>query len=115
MNRAGRLVNKGIFGVAKGVDFWHDSVMKKTRRLVDEYQYPGFRPSSKIKGVYGDSNAVMIRLVRRQKKRHVDVAERVRATFMIIKPRGFETCPVAISGFIWPWRFGGWIAGSVAK
>jgi hypothetical protein len=115
MNRSGRPVNKGIYGVAKGVNFWHDLGMKKTRRLVDEYQYPGFRPLSKINGVYGDPNAVMIRLMRRQKKRYVDVVERAIEAFMIIRSRRLETYPVGISGFIWQWRFGGWIAERVAK
>ena len=51
-----------------------------------------------IKGVFGDPNAVMIRLVRRQKKRFVDVVERAIEAFMIITSKQFETYPVGISG-----------------
>jgi len=45
--------------------------MRKTKRLLDEYRFLGFRPNAKIKGKFGDSRARIILLERRQKKRHV--------------------------------------------
>ena len=49
--------------------------MRRTKRLLDEYRFPGFRPVAKIKGKFGDSYALIIPLKRRQKKQHVAVAE----------------------------------------
>lgn len=59
--------------------------MRKTKRLLDEYRFPGFRPNAKIKGKFGDSRARIILLERRQKKRHVAVAEQFIKAIMIAK------------------------------
>lgn len=82
---------------------------------MDEYQYPGFRPRSKIKGMFGDPKAVVITLVRRQKKRCVGVAEQYTTVFMITRLSRFVTYLVETLGSIWRWRCGGWTAGCVAK
>ncbi len=37
--------------------------MPKKQKLLDEYQFPGFRPKSKIKGIFGDPYARIIQLV----------------------------------------------------
>jgi transposase len=42
--------------------------MGNISRLLDVYQFPGFRPKATIKGIFGDPKARVIRLERRQKK-----------------------------------------------
>lgn len=89
--------------------------MAKERRLLDEYQYPGFRPMSKIQGIFGDPKARIIRLRRTQKKQHVVAAGRHIAV-ITTKPYGrYETCPVEMPESIWKWKSGGSTAKSVAK
>ena len=48
--------------------------MKKIKRLLDEYGYPGFKPEATVSGVFGDPHARVITLVRRQKKQNVALA-----------------------------------------
>jgi len=40
---------------------------------LDEYQFPGFRPKARIKGIFGDPRARVITLGRSQKKRYAVV------------------------------------------
>lgn len=42
--------------------------MRKIKKLLDEYTFPGFRPRAAIKGKFGDHQARVIQLERRQKK-----------------------------------------------
>jgi transposase len=41
---------------------------KRVRRLWDAYTFPGFRPRSTVRGIFGDPKARIITLVRRSKK-----------------------------------------------
>lgn len=41
--------------------------MGKIRRLLDVYRFPGFRPKARVKGLFGDPKARVIRLERLQK------------------------------------------------
>jgi hypothetical protein len=59
--------------------------MRKTRRLLDEYRFPGFRPKATIKGKFGDPNIRIIELERRQKKRFAAVVGRSIGVFTIRK------------------------------
>jgi hypothetical protein len=77
--------------------------MKKTKRLLDEYRFPGFRPSAKIKGKFGDPRALIIPLAR-QKKRYV-VVEKATGVIMIAKNVLFEIYSVARCGFICRWKY----------
>lgn len=77
--------------------------MKRTKRLLDEYRFPGFRSVAKIKGKFGDSQARIIALKRRQKKRHVAVAEQFIKAIMTTRPDLFVIYHVVASGFIWKW------------
>lgn len=74
--------------------------MIKIKRLLDEYRFPGFRPSAKIKGKFGDSSARIIHL-ERQKKLHVVVVEKVIKAIMIARHVLFVTYPVARCEFIY--------------
>jgi hypothetical protein len=87
--------------------------MEKRKRLLDEYRFPGYRPNAEVRGVFGDPRARIIRLERAQKKRFVVVVVRFTGATTTRRYGGFEICPVGMLGFIWRWRYGGFIAGSV--
>ena len=89
--------------------------MRKQRRLLDEYRFPGFRPRAKIQGVFGDPKARIIRLVRTQKKRFVDVAGPYTEVITTKAFGGYEIYPVEMPGFIWKWMSGEYYVESVAK
>lgn len=89
--------------------------MGKKRRLLDEYEFPGFRPSSKIQGVFGDPKARVIRLKRTQKKRHAVAAAKYIAVTTTNQDDGYGTCPVGMRGYIWKWKFGASSASGVGK
>mgnify|MGYP001609233971 CR=1 FL=1 len=53
------------------------AILPKHKRLLDAYRFPFFRPLEKIRGLFGDSKARIITLVRRSKKQSATpVAER---------------------------------------
>ncbi len=60
------------------LEIWHALVMttstKRSRRLLDTYRFPGFRPQATVKGVFGDPKARVVTLLRRGKKRSVAAA-----------------------------------------
>ena len=41
---------------------------RKPKHIIDAYRFPFFRPLEKIRGLFGDSKARIITLVRRSKK-----------------------------------------------
>jgi hypothetical protein len=81
--------------------------MKKTKKLLDEYRFPGFRPLTVIKGKFGDSKARIIKLVRRQKKRFAVYAVQPARHSMTGKPDWSGICPVAMPEYIWKSKCGG--------
>ena len=89
--------------------------MKKQKRLLDEYRFPGFRPQAKIQGVFGDQKARIIRLERTQKKRFVDVAELCIEVITIKASGGYGIYPVEMHGFIWKWMSGEYYVEGVEK
>ena len=44
------------------------AILRKHKRLLDAYRFTGFRPQELVRGVFGDSKARIITLVRRSKK-----------------------------------------------
>lgn len=50
--------------------------MSKIKSLLDEYRFVGFRPKRALKGIFGDSHARVIELVRRQKKLNAHAVEK---------------------------------------
>lgn len=74
--------------------------MGRKRQLLDEYQFPGFRPKANIKGVFGDPKARVIHLKRTQKKRCADVAIRCIGVITIRRCDGYGIYPAGIHGFI---------------
>jgi len=89
--------------------------MGKKRRLLDEYQFPGFRPRSEIQGIFGDTKARVIRLERTQKKRHAVVAAWCIAAITTKQCDGYGIDPVEMPGYGWRWKFGESGASGVGK
>jgi hypothetical protein len=89
--------------------------MGKKRRLLDEYQFPGFRPRSRIQGIFGDPKARVIRLKRSQKKQHVVAAARGIAVITTRQCDRYGICPVGMPGSIWKWKSGESTARSAAR
>jgi len=89
--------------------------MRKKKRLLDEYRFPGFRPKAEIKGIFGDSKVRVVRLVRTQKKRCVVVAVPYIGAITTRRYVEYVTCPVERCGFIWRWRFGASSAGDAGR
>lgn len=81
--------------------------MKKTKTLLDEYRFPGFRPLAKVKGKFGDNKVRIITMVRCQKKRFVVVVERFTGLSMIEKRGWSEICHVAMLESISRLKYGG--------
>ena len=89
--------------------------MRKTKRLLDEYRFPGFDPSVKVKGKFGDPKARIITLKRRQKKQDVAVAVEYIEVIMTTKHDLFVICHVGACGFIWKWRYAVLSVSNVVK
>ena len=89
--------------------------MGKKRRLLDEYQFPGFRPRSKIRGIFGDPKARVVRLERTQKKLHAVAVARYIAVITTRQCDRYGICPAGMPGSIWKWKFGGSTASGVEK
>lgn len=75
--------------------------MKKNKKLLDEYRFPGFRPLAVVKGKFGDHKARIVQLVRRQKKLFAAAAEPFIAASMTAGRKLPETCLAATLEFMW--------------
>ncbi len=89
--------------------------MAKTKRLVDAYQFPGFRPKATVKGIFGDCRARVIQLVRRQKKQSVGVVERVTGASTIRKYGESGISLAERCGSTWKWKFAESVAVGAEK
>jgi hypothetical protein len=78
--------------------------MGKKKRLLDEYQFPGFRPRSEVQGIFGDPRARVIRLERTQKKLHAVAAVPFIGVITTRQHDGYGTCPVGMPGYTWKWK-----------
>src|SRR6266849_147439 len=84
---------------------------KRQRRLLDAYAFPGFRPHTTVRGVFGDPKARVIVLVRRSKKRSAAAAVACTRAGTIGAYGGFAIFPVATRASTWRSRFGACRAG----
>ena len=84
--------------------------MVKKRRLLDEYRFPGFRPRAKVKGIFGDSKARIIRLERRQKKLYAAHAGKLTEVITTTRCAGYGICRAARCGFFWKWMSAAYFA-----
>ena len=87
----------------------------RKRRLIEAYEFPGFRPKSIVTGVFGAPGVRVITLVRPGKKTSAAFAERFIAPSMIARPEGFVTSPAGTPESSLIWRYGVSSAGEVAK
>jgi hypothetical protein len=91
------------------------ATLSKYKRLLDAYRFAGFRPSELVRGVFGDSKARIVNLVRRSKKRSAgNVVERIRVG-TTGRHGAFAICPVATRGSIWNSRSDGFGVNAVAR
>jgi len=88
---------------------------KRQRRLWDAYAFDGFRPQPTVRGVFGDSKARVITLVRRSKKRSAAVAVEFTPGGTTGARGAFAICPAATLASIWRSRCGACNAEVVAK
>ena len=88
--------------------------MSKTKRLVDVYRFPGFVPSARVHGIFGDPYAVIIPLRRRRKKRAVVCVDKSVVATTTSGPDSHAISPVATNGSTWSSRFAGSGAASAA-
>lgn len=71
--------------------------MRKKRSLYDAYQFYSFKPQRKVSGIFGDSNALVVKLSRQGKKPSaVPVVEYIELS-MTVRIGKFVTFPVATS------------------
>jgi hypothetical protein len=85
--------------------------MRFNKQLTGVYRFPGFRPLSTIRGIFGDPKARVIRLSRRGKKQNVGPAAKYIDHFTTTRYAEFAICPVATAGYIWNSKFDGYSVG----
>src|SRR6188472_3508339 len=93
---------------------WHDTRMRKPRRLDDAYRFTGFRPEPTVRGIFGDPKARLLRLLRRGKKRPVDRVGSGSEPFTTARPVECATSLVATPGCTWRSKSGACIARAAA-
>jgi hypothetical protein len=84
------------------------------KSLYDAYRFPGFTPGREVKGVFGDSLSLVIRLNRRSKKLPAERVVQFTAVGTISAREEFETLHVETAAFTWMWRCAVSLAASVA-
>lgn len=89
--------------------------LHKRKRLLDAYRFTGFRPLDEVRGVFGDSAARVVTLVRRSKKLSAkNVVERT-PVGTTARHVAFAICPVETRGSIWNSRSVEFCVGTVAR
>ncbi len=89
--------------------------MRKRLTLSDLYLFPGFRPKKTVYGIFGDSNARVIKLSRRGKKLFAASAVQHIGPLAIEETALSATCPVATPGSTSNWRFAASSVAGVAR
>ena len=79
--------------------------MRFHRQLTEIYRFPGFRPLSTIRGIFGDPKARVVRLSRRGKKQNVGSAANFIVHFTTTGYAEFEIYPAATAEYIWNSKF----------
>jgi hypothetical protein len=80
--------------------------MRKRRTLSDLYGFPGCKPKTIIHGVFGDSHARVIKLVRRGKKLLAGYAARFIEPTVLAKSDWSAIFPAGAPGFTSNWKSG---------
>jgi hypothetical protein len=89
--------------------------MRKRLTLFDLYLFPGFRPKRIVCGIFGDSNARVIKLSRRGKKLFAASAVQHIGPLVIVETVLSATYPVVTPGSTSNWRFAASSVAGVAK
>lgn len=89
--------------------------MRKNRRLLDEYRFPGYCPRANIQGIFGDPKARVIQLERTQKKHYVENAALHIEAITTRRFGGYGIYPAEMHGYIWSWKSVVSSAGVVEK
>lgn len=75
--------------------------MATTRRLLDAYWFPGFRPLAMVRGLFGDPKARIVSLQRRRKKRSAASVANPSGAFTTARYAGYATCRAATLASTW--------------
>ena len=89
--------------------------MRKTKRLLDAYRFPGFTPEPGVSGIFGDPKSLVIKLRRRGKKRFAEPVDGHIGRFTTARCDGFGICRVATVASGWMWRSDAFCAGVAGK
>jgi hypothetical protein len=89
--------------------------MRKRQTLSELYHVPGFRPRKTVNGIFGDSNARVIKLSRRGKKLFAASAVQLIGPLVIVGTVWSATYPVETPGSTSNWRFAVSSVAGVAK
>jgi len=88
------------------------AMSRKPKHILDAYRFPFFRPLEKIRGLFGDSKARIITLVRRSKKQSATPVAELNLVGTTRSFGEFATSPVATHASIWKSRFDGCCVGT---
>lgn len=80
--------------------------MRKRRTLSDLYQFPSCKPKTIVHGVFGDSHARIITLVRREKKQLAGYVAQFIERLVRGKSAWYGISPAVTPEFISNWKFG---------
>ena len=89
--------------------------MRKRLTLSDLYLFPGFRPKKTVYGIFGDSNARVIKLNRRGKKLFAASAVQHIGPLVIEETALYATYPVVTPGSTSNWKFAASSVAGAAK
>ena len=89
--------------------------LRLRRNLREAYRFPGFVPARSIRGVFGNPQARVVSLKRRQKKQPAESAGAGTETTTTESSRGCETYPVATCKSTWSWKCDAWTVEVAAK
>jgi hypothetical protein len=81
--------------------------MRKKRSLYDAYQFCSFKPQHKVSGVFGDSNAMVIKFTRQGKKPSAVTAVKYTEPSMTARIGECVIFPAAIGVYTLNLRFAG--------
>jgi len=91
------------------------AISTKRKRLLDAYRFAHFRPLEKIRGIFGDSKARVITLVRRSKKPSATVVGERTPAGTTKDSDECATSLVATRASIWKSRSGECFVGTAEK
>jgi hypothetical protein len=89
--------------------------MRKILTLSDLYQFPGFRPKKTVYGIFGDSNARVIKHSRRGKKLFAAYVAQHIGPLVIVDAGLSVTSPLVTPGSTSNWRSVASSAAGAAK